>query len=339
MVLQELAIVVSPQFVDSEERLTAFDAITGEIIWSEDADFYAVPAFRCGIDVCTHNEQKRTQYDALTGKRTTSFRAPHVETIFDSTVRHLFASGPRPTGNTDWVALHDAISGTEIWKADRSAVEEAASVTVSPEYGWSAIIDESNDIVAWYAGTNDPAFAGVWTGFDMNSGEIRWTYASEQSCVFDDFTPDAILVCRTEGDEQSISRLDTATGNSVWSAVTGTSDDYVWTSAVGGFVFAESANGLTVIDLETGNDIQPTDIQLCGFGQPWQSIDVGWWDEPVSYRAASLPALCDMDLAAVSAAEALKLDPALAAAAHISVGNGWSVAVGVNGELSATHTG
>ena len=337
LVLEELAFVVSPQFIDSQERLTAFDALTGETVWSEAADFFAVPAFTCGVNVCTHNAQRRNEYDALTGTLSTSVQAPHVETIFATTSQLVFASGPRPDGNTDWVALHEADTGDLLWKANRADVEAAAGITVSPEFGWNAVVDEPEGIVAWYAGTDNADYSGVWTGFDIKTGEVRWTYVDQQDCIFDDYAPAEILVCSTNASNQLISRLDLARGEPAWSAVIGSSDEYAWTGAVGDYVFAESASGLTIFDVASGAARERSEVQLCGFRQPWQSIDVGWWDEALSYRAASLPALCDENLATVTAKDANEIDPGLSRAAHLSVGNGWFVAVGVDGELSGVY--
>lgn len=339
LVIPELALVIETQSGTFRHKLTAFDA-TGEELWSETLDVDAVPAFRCGSDVCARYGNTLTKYNALTGNTTTFDGVSPLNTIFTTTQSYVFGAGPRTDDATvDWVGLSDAETGEELWTITRATLDEHSGAQGNPNFGWGATIFEDEGVITVFLGSENPGYAGVQTGLDLSTGEVLWTIVDETACIFSDYSPDAVILCTSDEDSQSISRIDVTTGTPLWTHPIGGADDFIWTDAVGDFVLVEGTDGYLVLDITTGSQMPSRDVQLCGFNQPWQDIDVFWSDEPVTYRAASHPALCNSDLEAITAAEAVEAGDPLSDATLLRLDNGWSISVGIDGSLSGTYTG
>ena len=340
LAIAELAIVVETESSRFFDKLTAFDASTGEELWSETLEFNAVPAFRCGDDVCTRFETTLTRFEAVTGMSTVVDDVSPLNTIFVTTETYAFGASPRTDdAATEWLGLHHVETGEEFWRVSMLELGARSGIGAHPNFGWGASIFQEEGVIALFVGSDDPNYAGAYLGIDITTGRILWTLIDEQGCIFSDYGPDDIVVCTADESSQNISRIDVTTGTPTWTRRTGDVDDFVWANALGKFVVIDGPDGYVALDIETGEDVPASDLQLCGFAQPWQGIEVFWADEPVTYRAASHPALCDSELGAVTAAKAVAADDGLANAALLNLGNGWSVAVDIDGSLSGTYTG
>lgn len=199
-------VVVGLQAATGGDTLTAYDANSGDELWSEEGISSFAP-FKCGTLLCTEELAEGEGYvlarDPKSGEPKWSLEGNQTFVWNDEGQLVMMGLG------TPILSSLDPDAGTARWRVDMS---EIFGPEASTDYGWSALVVEGVVLGAVSGNAADNVPGGV-VGVDEQSGAVLWNRPGLDLCPM--YLKTIALLCGVEG---GIRRVNPATGADVWVA-------------------------------------------------------------------------------------------------------------------------